>query len=419
MIMFSAASLLWLLTASLSAIGCGLTIWVAHRYQVGIDGLSGVQRLHRCETPRLGGLPIIVSFAISLLLLQLLNLGPQNERAPSFLAVLLPTFAAGVAEDVTGKVGARTRLLVTMLSAAVGAYLLGAVLTRVDLPGLDALLKNHILLALTLTLVAAGGIPHALNIIDGCNGLSSGASLFALVGIGALAWKLGDPFLAYPALIASAAVLGFMVWNIPFGKIFLGDAGAYSLGLLIAELSILLVVRHPQVSAWFPLILMIHPVWEVVFSCLRRAQHSYRQMFLPDAKHLHQLVYKRISIHLLPKQHPAHQALASSLTSAAFATLYFLFLIFAMLSWSRTIPLMLGAGLFIVQYTVTYRWLSHFDLERMRRYSALQKKRGNELVRAYNTVRDSMGEIGRCKSTANYMITARNDPSGRKQTTAK
>ena len=62
-------------------------------------------------------------------------------------------------------------------------------------------------------------------------------------------------------LIASLTMLdavpGFPVWNFPSRKIFPGDGGAYLVGFWLAELSVLLVVRNPDVSAWFPLVLMV------------------------------------------------------------------------------------------------------------------------------------------------------------------
>lgn len=54
------------------------------------------------------------------------------------------------------------------------------------------------------------------------------------------------------------------------GKIFLGDGGAYLLGYFIAEISVLLVLRNPEVSPWFPLLVVAYPVVEALFSIYRR-----------------------------------------------------------------------------------------------------------------------------------------------------
>src|SRR5262249_31629024 len=93
---------------------------------------------------------------------------------------------------------------------------------------------------------------------------------------------------------AIGAVFGFFIWNYPNGLIFLGDGGAYFLGFLQAELSLLLLARNPQVSPLFPLLVCAYPVCETVFSMYRRKIVRGRAMGLPDGIHLHSLVYRRL-----------------------------------------------------------------------------------------------------------------------------
>ena len=79
-----------------------------------------------------------------------------------------------------------------------------------------------------------------------------------------------------------AATLGFFVFNFPTGKIFLGDGGAYYLGFMLSAISVLTIVRHPEVSAWFCLAVVIYPIWEVVFSIYRRRKLSGKKATEPD-----------------------------------------------------------------------------------------------------------------------------------------
>jgi hypothetical protein len=92
----------------------------------------------------------------------------------------------------------------------------------------------------------------------------------------------------------AGAIAGFLVWNYPFGRLFLGDGGAYFLGFMLGALSILLVTRNRAVSAWFPVLVLAYPLVEVAFSVYRRKVLRGRAAGLPDAAHLHQLLYKRI-----------------------------------------------------------------------------------------------------------------------------
>ncbi len=134
-----------------------------------------------------------------------------------------------MAEDITKKVGVLTRLLLTLLAAALGAWLLGAVLDRVDVPGLDTLLRWSPL-AIAFTVFVVSGVANAINIIDGYNGLAGGYAVLVLAALAWVAAQVGDPFLMTAALAMIGALLGFLVWNYPRGKIFLGDGGAYLLG---------------------------------------------------------------------------------------------------------------------------------------------------------------------------------------------
>ncbi len=96
-----------------------------------------------------------------------------------------------------------------------------------------------------------------------------------------------------------AAALGLMLLNWPMGKIFLGDGGAYFLGFGVAWLAVTLLARHPEVSAWTPLLICGFPVLEVMFSVLRRWRRR-QKVGGPDAMHLHSLVKRRLARRLLP-----------------------------------------------------------------------------------------------------------------------
>src|SRR3546814_20290062 len=85
-------------------------------------------------------------------------------------------------------------------------------------------------------MVAVGGCTHALNIIDGMNGLAGMIATLMALSLGLVALQVQDiPIFLIAAALASAT-LGFLVWNFPFGRVFLGDGGAYFVGFILAEL---------------------------------------------------------------------------------------------------------------------------------------------------------------------------------------
>src|SRR5439155_21705078 len=106
---------------------------------------------------------------------------------------------------------------------------------------------------------------------------------------------VGDDFVFTSALAMIGALLGFLAWNYPKGKIFLGDGGAYLLGFWLAEISVLLVVRHPEVSPWFPMLLLVYPIFETLFSMYRRKFVQGQSPGQPDRMHMHQVIYMRLS----------------------------------------------------------------------------------------------------------------------------
>ena len=143
----------------------------------------------------------------------------------------MPAFAGGFSEDITKKVSVLGRLMFTFAAAVFASLLVGATLDRLDMPGLDMLLLWPIF-AIAFTAFAVGGIAHSINIIDGFNGL---ASTYAILVLAAFAWvatQVGDPVVLAASLAMLGALLGFLVFNYPSGRIFMGDGGAYLLGLL-------------------------------------------------------------------------------------------------------------------------------------------------------------------------------------------
>ena len=264
----------------------------AHGHFSADTDLSGPQKFHVQPVPRIGGVGIYIGLLGCALLGWSLGL---SDAKLGFLLLLcgLPAFAAGLIEDLTKKVSPAKRLAATALSAALAAWLIDAQITRTDIPGLDWIVATGAG-ALVATIFTVAGVANAVNIIDGFNGLSSMCACLMLLTFAYVAYQVGDTELALWALAGVGAVLGFFVWNFPAGLIFLGDGGAYFLGFLVAEIGVLLIARHPQVSPLFALMVCIYPVFETLFSIYRRRVIRATPPGLPDGIHLHSLIYRRL-----------------------------------------------------------------------------------------------------------------------------
>ena len=268
-----------------------------------------------------------------------------------------PVFLIGLAEDVTGKMPPVLRLLVAITSVFAASNLVGAVLHLPFLSGSSLAL----VLSLAFTCFCVAGVINAFNIIDGLNGLAAGIGIIAMAVFGWLAHALGDIFLMYLCWTTGMVILGFMLVNYPFGKIFLGDGGAYLIGFLGAEISILMVVRHPEVSWFFPMAVLIYPVTEVLFSIYRRkgknrkAQHA-------DALHLHSLVHKRMN--RWREGSHRYAALRNSISSTFFWVWNAINGLLALFLWDSAVPLIGLCLANIFFYTGMYFHLIYYKTPR-------------------------------------------------------
>lgn len=346
------------------------------RYRSWHDGLTadhdldGVQKYHSAPVPRIGGLSLLVASAVTCALVAV----REPDVLPNMvllLAASMPAFLGGFAEDLTKQVRVLVRLGLAILSGLAAYYLLGAAVTRVDIIGVDWLLQFGVV-SLIFTSVAIGGAANAINIIDGYNGLAAVVSAMILAGFAYVSFYLGDRFLLIVALSTLGAVIGFLVWNYPHGHIFLGDGGAYFLGFIIGELSVLMLARHPEVSAWFPLLLCIYPVFETLFSIYRKKWLRGRSPGAPDGVHLHMLIYKRLVRWAIGSREMRHQTQRNSMTSPYLWLLSSLAVIPAVLFWQQPYLLMFFTAVFSTTYIVLYRRLVLF---RMPKWMIVKKKK--------------------------------------------
>ena len=253
-----------------------------------LDSFEGVQRAHSQATPRVGGVAVLLGISCAA---PLTDQATKDLLYPTLLASS-PAFIFGLAEDLTKRVGAIQRLIATMASGLLGWYITGVSLTRLGVSGIDELLTLGFI-SVIFTFFAIGGVANAVNLIDGYNGMASGFVVLALLSLASVAADVGDLNLSKIALLAAASFVGLFIVNWPFGKLFLGDSGAYLGGFLVAWFCVLLTQRNESVSPFAALLLCVHPVTETLFSLLRRLRAGTRPGN-PDTMHLHNLICSRL-----------------------------------------------------------------------------------------------------------------------------
>ena len=330
-------------------------------------GADMPQRFHYGHTPRVGGVGIFLGMSagwlVAAMVPQRFNLGYSTTVSASLIVLggLLPAVLGGVAEDLTQRVRVGYRLLLTIGSAGLLCWLLGVGVTRVGLEWVDAQLLAYPVMGMLFAAFAVGGLPHAFNIIDGYNGLAGTVAVLTCLAIAHVAVQVGDRQLAALILCLAAATGGFLVWNYPKGKIFAGDCGAYVWGMVIGWVCIVLVQRHPLVSPWFPVMLLVYPVCETFFSIYRKMARGQSPGHA-DALHFHQLVFRRIVRPVLSDDEARELLVRNSKTAPYLWMFSAASIVPAVLFWNQTMVLVAFIVLFALAYVGAYLAIVRFKV---------------------------------------------------------
>lgn len=271
---------------------------------------SAVQASHSKPTARIAGLAIVLALGAVV---------GFSQNATSWhistlvLVSALPVFGVGLAEDLGYLASPRKRLLAAAISGAVFISLVGQWVPHTGIPGLDIALQWSPF-AITFSLFLAVGISHAFNLIDGLNGLAGSTAIGTALALATIAHNAGLAEHRDFLLMIAAAILGFLVFNFPFGKIFLGDAGAYVAGHLLVWMSVSILWNSSNVTPLAMLLIFFWPVADTLLAISRRLTLG-KPITHPDRLHFHQLVMRGVEISLLGRgrRHIANP-LASLLT---------------------------------------------------------------------------------------------------------
>jgi len=235
-------------TCALACLGTALITGWARRRAIrhAILDIPNERSSHRTATPRGGGIAIVLVMTIVASLAWAHGVLP----APVWLALLggLLVAAAGYADD-RRPLRPAVRLAAHFGAAAWAAYWLGGlpplqIGAHVAVPGAGGYVLLMLAIVWTLNL---------FNFMDGIDGLAASEALF-VAALGALLSVAANPGTLALAWVLAAACLGFLWWNWPTARIFLGDVGSGYLGYTVAVLAVSAARATPQ-GAWVWLIL--------------------------------------------------------------------------------------------------------------------------------------------------------------------
>jgi UDP-GlcNAc:undecaprenyl-phosphate GlcNAc-1-phosphate transferase len=267
-------------------------------------------RAHFASTPRVGGVAIAITWAVTLLVSA--HFGNDAIRVPLNTLPLAPiligsllVFAVGLVDDVRPlSAGVKVTFEALAACALIGA---GVVILSLTVFGVTFQLGW---LSVVVTMTWMIGITNAFNLIDGLDGLATGLAIIAGVTCAAIVILRGDTATAVLLVALVGALAGFLPFNFNPASIFLGDSGSLFVGFVLALTAITGFLKGATALAvGVPILIFALPLLDVVITAVRRLRGTpapqdrglraaVARLLRPDQEHIHHRLVSRGFSHL-------------------------------------------------------------------------------------------------------------------------
>jgi UDP-GlcNAc:undecaprenyl-phosphate GlcNAc-1-phosphate transferase len=340
-----------------------------------LDVPADGRRVHTSAIPRLGGAGIYLSLIIALSSLFLVSNLLTETLAyynPIFFKVLIPSslvLLLGIYDDLRG-----ANAIVKFAGLAAIAALFYAMGGRIEALAIPFVGDVHFPapISFVLTIFWLVAISNAFNLIDGVDGLATGAALFSSLVILVVALSGGHSVMIVVTIALCGALAGFLRYNFNPASIFLGDSGALFVGFLLASLSLLGAQKATTAIAVItPILAFGLPVVDTTVTMARRLI-GRRPMFAGDGEHIH---------HMLLARGWSQRRVVMILYSVCAV-----FGLFAALSTKTSSP-MTGFVLFVIAAAVilAVSHLRYHEVDELR--AGVRRTVGNRRLRVANNIR--------------------------------
>jgi len=281
----------WMLSFGLAILAAaataGLTravIKISHRREW-LDFPDDRKR-HPKAVPRLGGVAIFLTFWGLIFIVQVFRPACLAIFSPDAMVIFvgaLIIFLLGLFDDfhplrVEGK-------LLVQLLVGIWLWFSGLGIDQLWVPTVGGVNLGAASLPVTLAWFIL--LVNAINIIDGLDALAAGVSLIGLASVMVIGVRTDVPDAIVLSLVLVGALSGFLIYNRPPARIFLGDCGSLSLGYFFAVLALWLPIkRYTVVAVYVPVLAILVPLAELAWSILRRIAGG-KKPTTPDRGHIH------------------------------------------------------------------------------------------------------------------------------------
>jgi len=252
---------------------------------VGAVDMPNARKIHKKAMPRMGGLAIFGGFLIGYIL--------YGDITTQMLSVLIGSFIIfllGIFDDIK-PIPAKYKFLVQIIAAIIVVVYGQIYFTELTFLGLK--IEFSLLISYVLSVFFIVAISNAINLIDGMDGLASGISSIYFATIATIAIvlnRLGGLDIVL-SLIMLGATLGFLAWNFPPAKIFMGDSGSLFLGFMISVIALLGFKVTTLTSLVIPITILAIPIFDTVLAIFRRLLKG-ESIGTPDKEHFHHQLLK-------------------------------------------------------------------------------------------------------------------------------
>lgn len=262
---------------------CALSIWMTGRLSSDTSRLRlldhpNERSLHDRPMPRTGGLGILASLGLGILLelsVALLGIGAQPLETKTSIWVVGMMLLLSVVSlwNDWAELAPALRFVVHALAAA--GVVLGAGLT-IDTVGLPLIGVWRLgWLGVPFTIICLMWMTNLYNFMDGMDGFAGGMSVLGFGFLSYIAWSTGQSFMTWLSLLTVGAAAGFLLYNWPPAKIFMGDVGSILLGFLAGALSVM-GVHQKEFDLWVPVLIFSPFIVDATVTLLRRLLRGKR-----------------------------------------------------------------------------------------------------------------------------------------------
>ncbi len=272
-----------------------LLTWVIMR-RVRILDTPNERSSHTRPTPRSGGIAIVVTYFIGLLLLYFF--GNESRIAePHFIGFIVAALAIGAFSiiDDLRSMGFAAKLGFQVVAALV-VMAFGIVINRLQLPFVGTVELG--LMAWPVTLLWIIGLTNAYNFMDGLDGLAGGTAVVVALLFALVTFIEGSSFVYLTSIIVACSALGFLFWNFPPARVFMGDSGSQFLGFVFAVMAIIAALFDQSHTSFLVMpLLFFHFIWDTAFTFFRRLR-AREPVTSAHRSHLYQLMNRLGASHL-------------------------------------------------------------------------------------------------------------------------